>query len=223
MARFSFLCLLLLSSAASSLAEDVVPQVTIDGTCGVGLTCTGSKFGSCCSVHGFCGSDAAYCGDGCQAAYGTCGDETSEPPPGGSPVVTKTVIYKTTSTVVVTSVRVIESTKGGAGQTVEVTRTVTAPGSCPSATKPAVPSPTLPGTPSNCKKFAKTERGDDCRDIARRNGISQSDLKDLNPSLDKTIVDALICAPILGLLLGGSSCRISCDDLPSGYYLCIGT
>ena len=48
--------------------------VSSDGACGATAneTCQGSTFGNCCSQYGWCGSTSAYCGTGCQAAYGTC-------------------------------------------------------------------------------------------------------------------------------------------------------
>jgi hypothetical protein len=59
--------------------------VSPDFTCGgaVGYTCPDSA--SCCSHYNWCGSTDAYCGAGCQAAFGTCsggggGSTTSQPP-----------------------------------------------------------------------------------------------------------------------------------------------
>jgi hypothetical protein len=51
---------------------------TTDGTCGpkggqVAWSCYGNQKGSCCSAYGHCGSEAAHCGAGCQAAFGDCG------------------------------------------------------------------------------------------------------------------------------------------------------
>jgi hypothetical protein len=53
------------------------PPVSTDGTCSSnsspqGATCAGSAFGDCCSEYGYCGGTNAYCGTGCQAAFGTC-------------------------------------------------------------------------------------------------------------------------------------------------------
>ncbi|KAK4197626.1 family 18 putative glycoside hydrolase [Triangularia verruculosa] len=53
------------------------PPVSKDGLCGQasdpsGATCEGSEFGDCCSEYGFCGATNAYCGTGCQAAFGAC-------------------------------------------------------------------------------------------------------------------------------------------------------
>jgi hypothetical protein len=50
--------------------------VSTNGICGAShsLVCTGSVFGDCCSVHGWCGSAPEYCSpmNGCQVDYGTC-------------------------------------------------------------------------------------------------------------------------------------------------------
>lgn len=46
--------------------------VSNDGTCGKEYTCTGSKFGRCCSTHGFCGNGIEHCGEGCQETSGEC-------------------------------------------------------------------------------------------------------------------------------------------------------
>lgn len=53
------------------------PVVSTDGTCSStsdpeGATCLGSAFGECCSEWGYCGSTNAYCGTGCQLAFGSC-------------------------------------------------------------------------------------------------------------------------------------------------------
>ncbi|KAI9791309.1 MAG: hypothetical protein M1816_004090 [Peltula sp. TS41687] len=50
--------------------------ITPDNTCGgtKGYTCNPNDpfGGSCCSASGYCGYTAAYCGAGCQKAYGSC-------------------------------------------------------------------------------------------------------------------------------------------------------
>lgn len=53
------------------------PVVSTDGTCSSnsdpeGATCLGSVFGDCCSEWAYCGSTNAYCGTGCQLAFGSC-------------------------------------------------------------------------------------------------------------------------------------------------------
>jgi peptidoglycan/xylan/chitin deacetylase (PgdA/CDA1 family) len=53
-------------------------SVSTDGLCGTqggiqgGATCSNFAFGSCCSEWGYCGSTSAYCGTGCNKAFGTC-------------------------------------------------------------------------------------------------------------------------------------------------------
>lgn len=46
--------------------------VSEDGSCGNGVTCEGSTFGSCCSKYGYCGDSYSYCTAACQAEFGTC-------------------------------------------------------------------------------------------------------------------------------------------------------
>lgn len=55
---------------------DTPRKTSTDGTCGAhtGNMCTNSKFGDCCSPHGYCGSTDGFCSPkaGCQLEYGTC-------------------------------------------------------------------------------------------------------------------------------------------------------
>lgn len=45
-----------------------------------GQTCTGSKFGNCCSKYGYCGNSRDYCeAPSCQKNYGTCHGTPSYP------------------------------------------------------------------------------------------------------------------------------------------------
>jgi hypothetical protein len=70
------------SSSSISTAPPAQPtKVSTDATCGgtSGMTCQGSVFGNCCSPAGWCGGTAAYCGDGCQSGFGTCGDSAKAP------------------------------------------------------------------------------------------------------------------------------------------------
>ncbi|PTU25686.1 hypothetical protein P175DRAFT_0514359 [Aspergillus ochraceoroseus IBT 24754] len=50
--------------------------ISTDGNCGsnsdTNTTCLTSEFGNCCSSKGFCGGTSAYCGEGCQTAFGKC-------------------------------------------------------------------------------------------------------------------------------------------------------
>ncbi|KAK0639608.1 hypothetical protein B0T16DRAFT_440080 [Cercophora newfieldiana] len=93
-----------------------VPPVSVstDGTCGGSVTCVGSRFGRCCSTHGYCGSSADHCGEGCQLGFGECGDGNGVPPeaPTSDP-----------ATVIATSTRVISATSI-VQATVVITRTV---------------------------------------------------------------------------------------------------
>ncbi|ESZ98276.1 carbohydrate-Binding Module family 18 protein [Sclerotinia borealis F-4128] len=61
------------TSPASSGTSSGAVQITTDGLCSGGKTCTGSGFGPCCSKDGFCGIGPAWCGAGCQPGFGTCG------------------------------------------------------------------------------------------------------------------------------------------------------
>lgn len=45
-----------------------------------GAKCAG---GLCCSKYGYCGTSAAYCGDGCQSQCTGSGGSTPNPPTGG--------------------------------------------------------------------------------------------------------------------------------------------
>ncbi|KAK3294214.1 carbohydrate-binding module family 18 protein [Chaetomium fimeti] len=111
----------------SSTPADLV--VSPDGSCGQGVTCTGSRYGDCCSAHGFCGSTTDYCGDGCQAGFGNCGSGTGEPSgsPGGSVTVTVTSITSVTKTSVVTQTSTVTQPRATATVTQTVGTTVSVP------------------------------------------------------------------------------------------------
>jgi len=101
-------------ASRTEIARDTTPtlQVSSDGTCGPGITCLGSIFGSCCSEHYYCGTGETYCGTGCHPAFGSCNDGSiSLPSPtatcSGTARTTLTFIYTQTSTSVVTSTNVI--------------------------------------------------------------------------------------------------------------------
>jgi hypothetical protein len=101
--------------------------VSPDGNCGQGVTCAGSRYGDCCSAHGFCGSTSDYCGDGCQAAFGNCGSGTGEPSPGEPVTVTVTSITSVTRTSVVTQTSTVTQSRATATITRTVGTTVTVP------------------------------------------------------------------------------------------------
>jgi hypothetical protein len=61
------------STAASTGTSTSGLSLSSDGSCGGSFGCQGSVHGNCCSQWGWCGSTSAYCGTGCQSAFGTCG------------------------------------------------------------------------------------------------------------------------------------------------------
>ncbi|KAK3307210.1 carbohydrate-binding module family 18 protein [Chaetomium strumarium] len=293
------------SSTGSAPPTSTSPSVSTDGTCGDGVTCAGSRFGNCCSAHGFCGSTDDYCGDGCQPGFGTCGSGGGITSPPASTTVTVTVtsitaitrtslVYQTstitnvvtrtqtaaTTTVTRTTIetsqvtdvvsRTVTATVTATTATAIVTRTSTTTSTslrtsivtrtstttstsidrittiitsthvitsaCPTAptktiipitttstatrTQPGAPSPTLPGTPRNCKRYDMIQADDTCRSIANRNDLSLLDFYDLNPSVSDSLL-TLCTGDILEAILSGL-CQISCDALWEGYYVCIG-
>lgn len=153
-------------------------EISVDGTCGGAVTCTGSRFGRCCSAYGFCGFSADHCGEGCQLGFGECGDASSKTIPAtqteqATIVVTETVHVTDTYTVrastsVVTVTAVIPSTAiATSTSTVRATSTrratstfITTTATSTRRDRPATttksqgpppkPSPVLPNTPKNC-------------------------------------------------------------------------
>jgi len=75
---------------STSIDPEPTLDVSVDGTCGNGLTCLGSHWGQCCSEHGYCGNSDAYCGRGCLPAFGECGVVGGAEQPTCSPTVTTT-------------------------------------------------------------------------------------------------------------------------------------
>ncbi|RII19138.1 hypothetical protein CUC08_Gglean001801 [Alternaria sp. MG1] len=64
-------------AASSSTAANI--KVTTNARCGnlygaspAGMTCSGGRYGDCCSQYSYCGSSSAYCGTGCQPGFGKC-------------------------------------------------------------------------------------------------------------------------------------------------------
>lgn len=94
-------------------------EISLDGSCGDGVTCLGSEYGDCCSEHSFCGSTGDYCLAGCQAEFGKCGSsgggETT--PPAETATATATV----TSTAVVTATTWTTATSTSTEMVVETT------------------------------------------------------------------------------------------------------
>ncbi|TLD21132.1 hypothetical protein PspLS_09238 [Pyricularia sp. CBS 133598] len=94
-----------LNSTVTNSTSPSSQQVSLDGTCGNGITCQGSGFGDCCSPNGWCGSSDAYCGTGCQPDSGMCGGAiigtatatTASPAPTSTPIANSTVIANSTT------------------------------------------------------------------------------------------------------------------------------
>lgn len=84
-----------LVSATPATSALKARAVSPDASCGgsAGYTCLGSSFGSCCSAYGWCGSTDAYCGTGCQSAFGTCGTN-----PASSSVISRSTTSSATPT-----------------------------------------------------------------------------------------------------------------------------
>ena len=129
------------SPVASSSPSDL--RTSRDGTCGENSTCAGSRFGRCCSFHGFCGTSIDYCGEGCQISFGQCGDVPSEPNAISiitvriTDTVTTTFWPSTTPTPPTTPTTLTTSTKTQS-----------------STSKPTL---TLPRTPNNCMSSAHSD------------------------------------------------------------------
>jgi hypothetical protein len=68
-------------TATSGAAPAPTQKVSVDGSCGSGVTCLGSSFGDCCSAYGWCGSTAAFCATGCQSGFGKCDTPSTSPVP----------------------------------------------------------------------------------------------------------------------------------------------
>ncbi|RDW81617.1 class V chitinase Chi100 [Aspergillus mulundensis] len=72
------------STTASTPSSPSPSNPSTAGLCGAAngaQTCPGASgsFGACCSRSGYCGDTAAYCGTGCQAAFGACSPATGPP------------------------------------------------------------------------------------------------------------------------------------------------
>jgi len=98
----------------SGTASSSLVSISTDGACGGSVTCAGSQFGRCCSVHGYCGSLVDYCGEGCQLGLGECDDGSSPPE---APALDPAIVVAT-STKIISATEIVQAT-------VVITRTVT--------------------------------------------------------------------------------------------------
>ncbi|KAK4157911.1 hypothetical protein C8A00DRAFT_11313 [Chaetomidium leptoderma] len=83
--------------------EPTATGASTDGTCGNGVTCAGTQWGTCCSVFGYCGGGDDFCSldNGCQAEWGAC--DGVDPTTSSSLSTRRTSSTKTTSTPKTTS------------------------------------------------------------------------------------------------------------------------
>lgn len=128
-----------------------------DGKCGVlpegKFTCVGSGRGCACSSAGWCGISLAHFGQGCQSAFGTCGDEAalckvtvqSGTPGNGTANATKSVGKVAITSLVLTTVPVVTVTltETAAAETGTM-NTVAVPTTLETQTKPAATSEVKP-------------------------------------------------------------------------------
>jgi len=124
----------------SSASSPSPLETSGDGACGGNVTCAGSRFGRCCSAHGFCGTSIDYCGEGCQVGLGQCGDVSSETNAVSIITVVATSTVRVTDTVTTTLVTTTVASNSAS------TRTTTTKTQSPTVK----PSLTLPRTPNNC-------------------------------------------------------------------------
>ncbi|KAK0630818.1 hypothetical protein B0T17DRAFT_232316 [Bombardia bombarda] len=101
------------TSTRSSATPTPTSNVSTNGSCGNGVTCSGSRFGTCCSSNNFCGSTDDYClvSNGCQAAFGSCQGTTSS----STVKTTSTTTRKSTTTATPTPTGLPVSTDGKCG------------------------------------------------------------------------------------------------------------
>ncbi|EEH37042.2 hypothetical protein PAAG_07460 [Paracoccidioides lutzii Pb01] len=56
--------------------DNSTSKISLDGKCSPDISCTGSSFGECCSINGFCGTGPEWCGLG-NCLSGACQKDTS--------------------------------------------------------------------------------------------------------------------------------------------------
>jgi len=135
------------SPVASSSPSDL--RTSRDGTCGENSTCAGSRFGRCCSFHGFCGTSIDYCGEGCRIGFGQCGDVPSEPNAISVITVIATSTVRITDTVTTTFLPSTTPTPPTTPTTLTTSTKTQSPTSKPTLM--------LPKTPNNCMSSAHSD------------------------------------------------------------------
>ncbi|KAF2738185.1 glycoside hydrolase/deacetylase [Polyplosphaeria fusca] len=115
------------TGTATSAAPTPSGKVTTDATCGGtnGYTCLGSQWGDCCSTAGWCGSTDAYCGTGCNPAFGTCGttgNAASSSAPASSSTPAPSSVKPVSSSVAASSVKPASTSAAPPASTPKVSR-----------------------------------------------------------------------------------------------------
>ncbi|KAK8123514.1 chitin deacetylase [Apiospora kogelbergensis] len=145
------------TAPASPPAPTQTLKVSPDGSCGGDTTCLGSEFGNCCSSHGWCGSTADYCGEGCQPNFGSGCSQASEPPTESpTPTPTTSTSTKQSTTSASTSSRPDSSTTTSTSTSVPTitttpSSTTTTSPPRPTALKPSLDGSCGPGTGYTCE------------------------------------------------------------------------
>ncbi|KAH3976071.1 hypothetical protein HBH98_042480 [Parastagonospora nodorum] len=170
------------SALAVSLSPSAVPSpalvVSTNARCGSvngalpkSMTCRGSKFGSCCSQHGYCGTSKDYCNNGCQSFFGDCNAMSSSSPsklstqPGVSSTTTLAVAIVTSSTTIVTSLSSTPSAAVTAVNQISSLATVSSASVLsPPSTSTTALSTTTPASPSSPAAPSETLK---CKEIGR--------------------------------------------------------
>lgn len=110
------------SSTSSSPSPSASLTVSLNGMCGNSTTCTGFGGGQCCSEYWYCGSGAAWCGEGCHPAFGICSGSTN--------LTTTLTTTTTTTTSPTTSTSSSTSTSASPSATLPAGQTATTDGTC---------------------------------------------------------------------------------------------
>ncbi|KAM7193950.1 carbohydrate-binding module family 18 protein [Naviculisporaceae sp. PSN 640] len=142
-----------------------------------------------------------------------------------STVVVTSATLTTIKTVSVTAVNTIGCGGGGLVTTIwqtsgRPTPTIVITTRIPGGPSQPRPTPYLPGSSNKCRSYDQIQQGDTCRQLANRNGVSLLDFYELNPSVsaNKPLLGSLLCT--VELLLSGL-CQIDCDNLWTGYFVCV--
>ncbi|KAL1794410.1 hypothetical protein ACET3X_007831 [Alternaria dauci] len=135
------------STSSTTVVSPVAPssaavKVTTNARCGnlygaspAGMTCSGGKYGDCCSQYSYCGSSSAYCGTGCQPGFGKCDAVSSSSAVSSSTLSSSSLDSSSSSAAPVSSSSTTESTISTTSTSSEIAVTST-------SSTTASPSPT---------------------------------------------------------------------------------